>query len=234
MLSIGNQLKAARALAGLDQSTLAKQSGVSVNTIVAMEKKGSATITSGLDTVTRWSPPAGRRSRVHRLRREVHRQMSQSATQLLTMFASIFAVEISLAGADPIPASAVTVLDGDTIALRTRTVRLVGFDAPRAKTRPAASLSALAVRATFRLRQMVAGGGLDLQLVACACRPGTEGTPACNYGRSCGRLTAAGRDVGAVLIGEGLAAIICVVATAARLGGRGVTRETFARTECQS
>jgi hypothetical protein len=37
------------------------------------------------------------------------------------------------------------------------------------------------------------------------CRPGTEGTPACNYGRHCGSVKAAGRDVGEVPIAEGLA-----------------------------
>jgi DNA-binding XRE family transcriptional regulator len=51
MLTTGNQLKAARALAGLDQGALAKSAGVSINTIVAMEKKGADTLTSGLDTI---------------------------------------------------------------------------------------------------------------------------------------------------------------------------------------
>lgn len=41
--------------------------------------------------------------------------------------------------------------------------------------------------------------------VQCACRPGTEGTKKCNYGRSCGVLQIDGRDVGQILIGEGLA-----------------------------
>jgi hypothetical protein len=35
---------------------------------------------------------------------------------------------------------------------------------------------------------------------AIACRTGTEGTPRCNYGRSCGVLRARGQDVGALLI----------------------------------
>jgi hypothetical protein len=51
----------------------------------------------------------------------------------------------------------------------------------------------------------VAAGGLRLERVACACRPGTEGSRACNHGRRCGLLTAEGRDVGAILISEGLA-----------------------------
>lgn len=52
MLTTGNQLKAARALAGLDQKALAEAADVSPNTISAMEKRGSETLTSGLDTIT--------------------------------------------------------------------------------------------------------------------------------------------------------------------------------------
>jgi transcriptional regulator with XRE-family HTH domain len=51
MLTTGNQLKAARALAGLDQVALAKAANLSPNTISAMEKKGAESLTSGLDTI---------------------------------------------------------------------------------------------------------------------------------------------------------------------------------------
>lgn len=51
MLTTGNQLKAARALAGMDQGELAKRAGVNINTISAMEKKGRETLTSGLDKI---------------------------------------------------------------------------------------------------------------------------------------------------------------------------------------
>lgn len=51
MLTTGNQLKAARALAGLDQITLAEMAKISPNTISAMEKRGAETLTSGLDTI---------------------------------------------------------------------------------------------------------------------------------------------------------------------------------------
>ena len=47
--------------------------------------------------------------------------------------------------------------------------------------------------------------GPDFQQVACSCPPGTEGTNACNFGRRCGTLRVNGVDVGATLIGEGLA-----------------------------
>ncbi|MCK1460663.1 helix-turn-helix transcriptional regulator [Bradyrhizobium sp. 2] len=51
MLTTGNQLKAARALAGLSQADLAKAAHVNVTTISAMEGKGAAVLASGVDTV---------------------------------------------------------------------------------------------------------------------------------------------------------------------------------------
>jgi hypothetical protein len=63
---------------------------------------------------------------------------------------------------------------------------------------------ALAVEATRRLQQLVAGGELDFG-ASVALPTGTEGTGQCNYGRLCGTLKVGGRDVGAILIAEGLA-----------------------------
>ena len=63
--------------------------------------------------------------------------------------------------------------------------------------KPAASLAA---NAAAKLRQLVGGGGLDLSLVLCSCPAGTEGTQAGNYGRACGVLKTAGKDVGGLLI----------------------------------
>jgi transcriptional regulator with XRE-family HTH domain len=51
MLTTGNQLKAARALAGLSQADLAKKARLNVTTISAMESKGAGTLGSGLDTI---------------------------------------------------------------------------------------------------------------------------------------------------------------------------------------
>ena len=51
MLISGNQLKAARALAGVKQGALALAAGVNGTTISAMEAKGADTLTSGVDTV---------------------------------------------------------------------------------------------------------------------------------------------------------------------------------------
>jgi hypothetical protein len=62
-----------------------------------------------------------------------------------------------------------------------------------------------AENATHRLLDLIATGSARLTRVACACPPGQEGSRNCNYGRLCGSLTIGGRDVGQILIGEGLA-----------------------------
>lgn len=51
MLTTGNQLKAARALVGINQVKLAKLAGVNPNTISAMERCGTNTFKSGFETV---------------------------------------------------------------------------------------------------------------------------------------------------------------------------------------
>lgn len=52
-LTTGNQLRAARALAGIEQTRLAEKSGVSVNTIRNMEARGAEEITGGVTTLRR-------------------------------------------------------------------------------------------------------------------------------------------------------------------------------------
>jgi endonuclease YncB( thermonuclease family) len=100
----------------------------------------------------------------------------------------------------------VTVLDGDTVRLNGTTYRLVGFDTPETGANARCeSEKFLADRATGRLREIVAGGGIELRRVPCACAPGTEGSRQCNHGRLCATLTAHGRDVGDILVAEGLA-----------------------------
>jgi endonuclease YncB( thermonuclease family) len=128
----------------------------------------------------------------------------------MKFYAFILIVVAGVANAAPIESGQIEVLDGDTIRVAGETFRLVGFDAPETYRAQCPSERELGNKATFRLRQLVAGGGLDLERVACACRVGTEGTPRCNYGRSCGILRAGGRDVAGVLIAEGLArAFVC-------------------------
>jgi endonuclease YncB( thermonuclease family) len=84
--------------------------------------------------------------------------------------------------------------------------RLVGFNTPESGFQAGCQQErALAVRAAQRLGELVSGGPVDLRRLPCACPAGTEGTQECNHGRFCATLKVGGRDVGAILVGEGLA-----------------------------
>jgi endonuclease YncB( thermonuclease family) len=126
---------------------------------------------------------------------------------LLALVLMILAAPIGCASADAVKANDIYVIDGDTIEALGKRIRLVGFDAPELGAHARCGLERmLAARATSRLRQMIKlSDDIDLQIVECSCRPGTEGTMACNYGRACGYLTVDGQDVGHVLIVESLA-----------------------------
>lgn len=107
----------------------------------------------------------------------------------------------------PVTRDQFSVTDGDTIRFvgQAKGTRLVGFNTPETIEPRCAGEARLGERATARLEEIVAGASLTFRKVRCACKPGTENTRACNHGRSCGILKADGRDVGAILIGEGLA-----------------------------
>lgn len=99
-----------------------------------------------------------------------------------------------------------TVTDGDTIRLSDGTpVRLVGFNTPEVFSPKCRQERELGNRASARLEELVATSKLELSKIPCSCPPNTEGTDACNHSRSCGILKADGRDVGQILISEGLA-----------------------------
>lgn len=100
-----------------------------------------------------------------------------------------------------------SVTDGDTIRVNGEAngTRLVGFNTPEVFSPRCQREQELGNRASARLKELVSKSSLQLTKVACSCRPGTEGTDQCNYGRSCGILRADGRDVGQILISEGLA-----------------------------
>jgi hypothetical protein len=111
--------------------------------------------------------------------------------------------------------SGIQVVDGDTVRSGGEIYRLVGFNTPESGFHARCGRErALASEATARLRELVDESDVELSLAACACAPGTEGTDACNYGRLCGRLKADGRDVGPILIAEGLAETYTCWATA--------------------
>ena len=123
-------------------------------------------------------------------------------------FAILITLAIALpAIAEPINPEDIRVIDGDTIRVyhQQPNVRLVGFNAPETRRAECEAEAELGARATRRLRDLIRAGHLEFQYVQCSCPSGTEGTFACNYGRDCGTLKANGRDVGAILIEEGLA-----------------------------
>jgi endonuclease YncB( thermonuclease family) len=123
------------------------------------------------------------------------------------VLATVVLGSVAPSSADPVKPADIHVVDGDTIDIQGKRIRLIDFDAPELGGHAHCAVERmLAARATSRLRQMIQiGQDIDLQLVECSCRPGTEGTTACNWGRACGYLTVDGRDVGETLISENLA-----------------------------
>ncbi|QND38206.1 thermonuclease family protein [Rhizobium leguminosarum bv. viciae] len=102
---------------------------------------------------------------------------------------------------------AFTITDGDTVHVvgERAGTRLVGFNTPEKFSPQCEYERKLGERASSRLKELVKSPNLQLTKVRCACPAGSEGTDACNHGRSCGVLRVDGRDVGQILIGEGLA-----------------------------
>ena len=128
-------------------------------------------------------------------------------TTPIPMLATLFLALAPQANAEPIDPTDIRVIDGDTIRVyhAQPNVRLVGFNAPETRRAECPAEFELGSRATRRLRDLIKDGNLDFEYVRCSCPEATQGTFACNYGRDCGTLKSNGRDVGAILIEEGLA-----------------------------
>jgi endonuclease YncB( thermonuclease family) len=112
-------------------------------------------------------------------------------------------------------AGQVQVIDADTIRVSGRdgNIRLVGISTPQTQNAQCDVEREKGYTAMRRLRAIVDSTSLELQPVACACPPNTEGTEACNAGRRCGILRANGWDVGERFIAEGLAVRMTCSAT---------------------
>ncbi len=125
-----------------------------------------------------------------------------------TTVASI--VMLVLAGqsalANGIEPQQIQVIDGDTITVNGKTVHLVGFITPETREAQCKAERDLGDKAAKRLRELIQAGSLDFTPVMCSCPGATLGKLFCNFGRTCGTLKANGRDVGDVLVEEGLAA----------------------------
>lgn len=91
-------------------------------------------------------------------------------------------------------ASSMRVLDGDTIELAGERVRILNIDTAELEARCPAEL-VLAQQARARLTDLLDDGPLDIRRIARRDR----------YGRTLATISVNGRDVGEVLISEGLA-----------------------------
>lgn len=95
-----------------------------------------------------------------------------------------------------VAAADIYVIDGDTIDVNGERYRLVGFDTPETYRAACDAERQLGDQATGRLRNLVQSAD-EITLAAEDHRD--------KYGRGLGILSVDGRDVGAILISEGLA-----------------------------
>ena len=101
----------------------------------------------------------------------------------------------------PVPAIAGTfdgrrtiIIDGDTIALGSERVRILNIDAPETRGSRCERELVLGLKAKERLAVLLRAGWVDVE------RDGQD-----RYRRTLARLSVGGRDVGTVLVREGLA-----------------------------
>jgi endonuclease YncB( thermonuclease family) len=97
-------------------------------------------------------------------------------------------------------------IDGDTVSFGDGrpNARLVGFDAPEISNPQCQPEADLALQARNRLQAMTNAGTVAIDYLQRSCPPGTPSSE-CNFGRDCALLSFDGRDIGAILIEEGLA-----------------------------
>jgi endonuclease YncB( thermonuclease family) len=124
---------------------------------------------------------------------------------ILWLFLIVAAAGTQQAAAYPIESNQIKVIDGDTITADGKTIHLFGFIAPEVQSAQCQAERDLGVKASRRMRDLISAGGLDYSPVQCACPTTLLGKWACTLARTCGALKAKGRDVGQILVAEGLA-----------------------------
>jgi len=86
-------------------------------------------------------------------------------------------------------------------------IHIIGVDTPKLGQKAHCGLErVLAARAMSRLRQIVRSGErIEVEKVACSCRPGTDGSTVCSDVQDCGEVKVDGEDAEDILIVENLA-----------------------------
>lgn len=100
---------------------------------------------------------------------------------------------MTLALATALSLAACHIVDGDTLRCQAERIRLIGIDAPETEQAKCASERARGLAAKDRLRELLAPG-FTVE------RDGVD-----RYGRTLATVRVNGRDVGAVMVAEGLA-----------------------------
>ena len=113
----------------------------------------------------------------------------------LLILALVLAVACDRTG-DRVEASAVRVIDGDTVELAGETVRLLGYDTPETFRPGCMGEKHKGLLATNRLKELVGSGAI----IRVAWTDERD-----RYDRRLASVTIDRRDVGAILIAEGLA-----------------------------
>jgi micrococcal nuclease len=122
------------------------------------------------------------------------------------LFGFVFGLAIMpQAVAYPIESKQIRVIDGDTIIADGKTIHLFGFTAPEMQGAQCRAERDLGAKATRRMRDLIQASTLDYSPVTCSCPATTLGKWICKFARTCGTLKANGRDVGEILVAEGLA-----------------------------
>jgi endonuclease YncB( thermonuclease family) len=122
----------------------------------------------------------------------------------------IFRLAVALAMTQQVAASSIQshqirVIDGDTIIADGKTIHLAGFVAPDIQGAQCRAERELGAKASKRVRDLIRAGGLDYSPVACSCPATTLGNWICRFARTCGVLKTNDRNVGDILVAEGLA-----------------------------
>jgi endonuclease YncB( thermonuclease family) len=99
-----------------------------------------------------------------------------------------------------VAASLVRVIDGDTVVIDGTHVRIANIDAPELGHARCDAEKRLALVAKRRLEALLAGGGIAVHV-----GDPQDGRTRDRHGRTLATVSAGGRDVGEVLVAEGLA-----------------------------